>query len=73
MRKLTKTLCVYILMSVGIILITGCETSKVVHVYPPIYISRSDVLTQGTADQILAHNCKVDYQPKHCKPQGVKQ
>jgi len=29
---------------------SGCEWVK------PIYISKSDVLTDGTADQILTHN-----------------
>ncbi|QCN96677.1 hypothetical protein D3093_15165 (plasmid) [Azospirillum argentinense] len=41
-------------------LLSGCATSGPATdgcvAWRPIYISRSDVLTDGTAEQIMAHN-----------------
>lgn len=42
------------------LLLTGCATSGAVTNYcdisKPVYISKQDVLTDGTAKQILQHN-----------------
>lgn len=42
------------------VLLTGCATSGVATSYcdisKPVYISKQDVLTDGTARQILQHN-----------------
>jgi hypothetical protein len=46
----------------SLVLLTGCETAGPVtdrgfcSVGRPIYVSKQDVLTEGTADQIEAHN-----------------
>lgn len=55
---MTKT----IVLLVSLALLTGCETAGPATdqgfcaVGRPIYVSRQDVLTEGTADQIEAHN-----------------
>ena len=42
-------------------LLTGCEMSgrgidAACGAFRPVYVSRADVLTDGTAEQVLAHN-----------------
>lgn len=52
---LSKTMCAAILA----LLLTGCASGSGIDVcgaFRPIYPSSRDVLTEGTAEQVLAHN-----------------
>lgn len=53
-----KTMCVGLALA---LLLTGCATGGPATeggcaAFQPIYVSRADTLTDGTAEQILVHN-----------------
>lgn len=52
-----RTICA----GLALALLTGCaisgaRTEGVCAAFRPVYVSRADALTDGTAEQILAHN-----------------
>lgn len=53
----SRTICAGLVLA----LLTGCATSGAgtegaCAAFRPVYVSRADALTDGTAEQILAHN-----------------
>jgi hypothetical protein len=50
--------------------LTGCATNKVSPDLKPIFLVEKELscLTAGTKQQLVAHNCKVDYDPEFCPP-----
>lgn len=57
---MVQRLLIIVFAIVGCFLLMGCTGSINAHVCKAIYISKDDVLTKGTASQILVHNesCK---------------
>lgn len=57
---MVQRLLIIILSLIGCFLLMGCSTPISVSICKPIYISKDDLLTKGTASQILVHNesCK---------------
>lgn len=53
---MVSRLLIVALIIVGSFLLLGCKTTT--HV-KPIYISKDDIFTKGTASQILVHNESV--------------
>ncbi len=52
-----KTICA----GLALVLLTGCASNGVgtegaCAAFRPVYVSRADALTEGTAEQLLAHN-----------------
>lgn len=57
---MVQRLLIIVLALIGCFLLMGCTGPINTHICKHIYISKDDVLTKGTASQILVHNesCK---------------
>lgn len=69
-RKSTNRLTAWMSLILIAHFLSGCgNTVQTRPDLPPIYPEKSDMVCMSAPlkRQLVAHNCKVDYDPKYCK------